>query len=190
MPITHLKFAPATILVRQTTEVSILYHYGLWVAEDEVIHAQKFRTAVSTTVDEFAAGLRVEASHYRAADPDAAIARARSALGTWQYHALNSNCEAFVLWCAMGQNTPGLQSSVIQLGAHLLFPNAAPVLLGPLQSTKSKSSDLKTVGEKFKQQQEETKAKAEAILARSRARLDKGNAELRLSRESRQRKPK
>lgn len=192
MPASNLTFKPALILYREIIVVQdvfhlpILSHYGLWVAEDEVIHASKdLKKAVSTSFQDFASGCRVSRSDYSnlVSNPDLAIQRAREAVGRWTYKFDDKNCEAFVLWCATGKETPGLQIGLAKLvGAAFGMPvqtngpkpqrvDASMKSLSKLQETLDRNA--KERQEKWERQMKEQKERSDQLWKRTQKQLDK-----------------
>ena len=118
-----LRFAPATILEKSSDSDKIL-HYGIWVAEDEVIHAMPEQNVTSVSFSDFQGSGKVIRSNLtlRVKSPEAAIARARKEVGgRWEWKLVESNCEAFVLWCATGESMLGNQAS-----AGVIIASALP----------------------------------------------------------------
>jgi hypothetical protein len=142
-----LIFSPATILVRNIEGFPIFYHYGVWVAEDEVIHAQKMDGVVCTSLAQFSGNSSVQRSIYteQVMNPEKAIERARGAIGN-RWHLTEKNCEAFVLWCATGKEQPGLQVSTVRLGLNLFLPELAAKVESIEKTVKNakRSEELKT----------------------------------------------
>lgn len=146
-----LVFSPAMIIVRPIEGISILYHYGLWVTENEVIHAQKAQGVICTSLAQFAGKATVQRSVYtdQVLDPKKAIDRARTAVGK-PYHLTEHNCEAFVLWCATGKEQPGLQVPTARLCLDIFFPKAAAVVDQVERTVKRLSEQEKTNAERLK----------------------------------------
>lgn len=98
-----------------------VYHYGVFVSEDEVIQFGLPPTAenrakegevrvLATDIDVFACGCIVEtavpdrAELKRRLPPDETIRRARARLGEDGYNIIHNNCEHFVNECAFGES--------------------------------------------------------------------------------------
>lgn len=98
-----------------------LYHYGVFVSEDEVIQFGLPPTAenrakegevkvIATDIDVFSCGCIVEtavldrAERKRRLPPEDAVARARARLGEGGYNLLHNNCEHFVNECVFGES--------------------------------------------------------------------------------------
>lgn len=97
-----------------------LYHYGVFVSEDEVIqfghspfyytgeHKNEEKIVLSTDIDVFADGGIVEKGipdrkeKKQMKAPDEIVLRARAELGNGGYNILHNNCEHFVNRCAFG----------------------------------------------------------------------------------------
>lgn len=133
-----LTFSPGTILVRETSFVPFFFHYGVGVSENEVIHATLGLGVVNVTLEAFAEGHIVKRSDYSnlCGDPDAVIARARSAIGKWRYRPIDENCEAFILYCLTGERkTRGIQGEILNgLGVIARLWELEPALKSPRRS--------------------------------------------------------
>lgn len=98
-----------------------VYHYGVFVSEDEVIQFGLPPTAenraaegevkvLATDVDVFACGCIVEtaqldrAEQKRRVPPEETVRRARSRIGEGGYNILHNNCEHFVNECVFGES--------------------------------------------------------------------------------------
>lgn len=99
--------------------IGTVYHYGIFVSEDEVIQfglppmpgsAVDFQSikVLSTDIDTFACGKIVEKAVYSQSEkhskfpPDEVISRARGRIGQGGYHLIHNNCEHFVNECVFG----------------------------------------------------------------------------------------
>ncbi len=97
-----------------------LYHYGIFVSEDEVIQFGLPPTAenraaegevkvIATDIDTFACGCIVETAvpdrseRRRRLSPDKTVGRARARLGEGGYNIIHNNCEHFVNECVFGE---------------------------------------------------------------------------------------
>ena len=103
-------------------KLGILYHYGIFVTEDEVIqfgHPIRDRLAkeqgkdiqvFAGSISEFAAGNMVETARLSLKEcleripPQKTIALARSRIGETGYDLLHNNCEHFANMCVFGRN--------------------------------------------------------------------------------------
>lgn len=117
-------FKPGLVLVRRIVRSPLGYHYGIWVAVDEVIHASKTkRIVVCDPLEGFSAGLDVSVSGMYSAlsksPPEHVVERARAEVGKWSYELMDGNCEAFVHWCVTGEKSPGLQMGAVKLVGEL-----------------------------------------------------------------------
>ena len=98
-----------------------LYHYGIFVSEDEVIQFGLPPTAenraregevkvIATDIDLFACGCIVETAcldrgeQKRRASREETVSRARASLGEGGYNLLHNNCEHFVNRCVFGES--------------------------------------------------------------------------------------
>ena len=98
-----------------------VYHYGIFVSEDEVIQfglpptlenrAKEGEIVVcATDIDEFACGCMVETAAFDRGElkkknaPEKIIATARARLGEGGYHIIHNNCEHFVNECVFGES--------------------------------------------------------------------------------------
>ncbi len=93
-----------------------IYHYGIFVSEDEVVQfgpppvgerAPDDRIAVcATDIDGFCLGNIVEVAVFerreRRFSPEETVARARARLGEGGYNLIHNNCEHFAYECALG----------------------------------------------------------------------------------------
>jgi hypothetical protein len=115
-------FTPGDILARRIGGIRALWHFGILVAPDEVVHVSKERQAVIlTSFDDFAAEGEVKKALYIAAsDREATIARALSAIGERQYDLLDNNCEKFAIWCATGEEDCGLQARLAKFVGDII----------------------------------------------------------------------
>lgn len=97
-----------------------LYHYGIFVSEDEVIQFGLPPTAenrakegeprvLATDIDVFACGCIIETAvpdrseSKRRASAEETVARARAAVGKGGYNIIHNNCEHFVNECVFGE---------------------------------------------------------------------------------------
>ena len=113
-------FCPGDILARPILGVNLLWHFGVMVGPDEVVHLD-LRGVNVCTFAEFAAGQVVKLALFiKAIDRAAAIDRARSAIGTGSYRILDNNCEKFANWCATGEDNCGLQASLAKLLSEIV----------------------------------------------------------------------
>ena len=98
-----------------------VYHYGIFVSEDEVIQFGLPPTAenraeegevrvLATDIDVFACGCIVETAcldrseQRRRISPSETVARARARLGESGYNLIHNNCEHFVNECVFGES--------------------------------------------------------------------------------------
>ena len=98
-----------------------VYHYGIFVSEDEVIQFGLPPTAenraaegevkvLATDIDVFACGCIVEracldrSEQRRRIPPSETVARARARLGKGGYNLIHNNCEHFVNECVFGES--------------------------------------------------------------------------------------
>ena len=98
-----------------------VYHYGIFVSEDEVIQFGLPPTAenraeegevrvLATDIDVFACGCIVEracldrSEQRRRIPPSETVARARARLGEGGYNLIHNNCEHFVNECVFGES--------------------------------------------------------------------------------------
>ena len=98
-----------------------VYHYGIFVSEDEVIQFGLPPTAenraaegevkvLATDIDVFACGCIVETAcldrseQRRRIPPSETVARARARLGEGGYNLIHNNCEHFVNECVFGES--------------------------------------------------------------------------------------
>ena len=98
-----------------------LYHYGIFVSNDEVIQfglhpylrseeASAGVKVVSTDVGRFLCGGALEVAEYTAEEsekkksPTEIVSEARRRIGEGGYHILYNNCEHFVFECVMGEH--------------------------------------------------------------------------------------
>ena len=98
-----------------------VYHYGIFVSEDEVIQFGLPPTAenraaegevrvLATDIDVFACGCIVETAcldrseQRRRVPPSETVARARARLGESGYNLIHNNCEHFVNECVFGES--------------------------------------------------------------------------------------
>ncbi len=92
-----------------------VYHYGIFVSEDEVIQFGLPPTAgnrakedevkvLATDIDVFACGCIVETACLRRIPPSETVARARARLGEGGYNLIHNNCEHFVNECVFGES--------------------------------------------------------------------------------------
>lgn len=98
-----------------------VYHYGIFVSEDEVIQFGLPPTAenrakegevkvLATDIDVFACGCIVEracldrSEQRRRIPPSETVARARARLGEGSYNLIHNNCEHFVNECVFGES--------------------------------------------------------------------------------------
>jgi phosphopantetheinyl transferase len=93
-----------------------IYHYGIFVSEDEVVQfgpppvgarAPDDKIAVCTTdIEDFCLGNIVEIAvlerRERRFSPEETVARARARLGEGGYNLIHNNCEHFAYECALG----------------------------------------------------------------------------------------
>lgn len=131
MPVTKDQFRPGLVLVRRIAGPLFGYHYGVWVAVDEVIHASKDRRiVVCDSLKEFAAGRDLQISVYSSlgeAAPELVVERARAEVGKWAYDLRDGNCETFVLWCLTGTRSAGLQVGILKLIGELAESYVEPI---------------------------------------------------------------
>ena len=97
-----------------------LYHYGIFVSEDEVIQfglpptaenraAEGEVAVIATDVDTFACGCIIETAcldrseQKRRLSNDETVRRARARIGETGYNIIHNNCEHFVNECVFGQ---------------------------------------------------------------------------------------
>lgn len=102
-------------------QIGSLYHYGVFVSEDEVIQFGLPPTAenraaegevrvLATDIDVFACGCIVETAcldrseQRRRIPPAETVARARARLGEGGYNLIHNNCEHFVNECVFGES--------------------------------------------------------------------------------------
>lgn len=97
-----------------------IYHYGIYISDDEVIAYGKasdiFKTekenvkVISTNIKEFLDGHFLETAEYTFIEkckknkPDKIINLAKSRLGEAKYDILNNNCEHFVNECVFNKH--------------------------------------------------------------------------------------
>lgn len=95
-----------------------LFHYGVYVSDDEVIqfgypprerrHTGDDIRVVSTSIDEFAGGSIIERAQFslierlKRVPPKKTVERARSRIGEGNYNLLHNNCEHFAYECVLG----------------------------------------------------------------------------------------
>lgn len=161
-------FRPGDILARTILPKSkLLWHFGVLTGPDEVVHLD-LRGVNVCTFAEFAAGKVVKlALHITASDREAAINRARSAIGTGGYRILDNNCEKFANWCATGEDNCGLQASLVKIVTETI---AGPARHQHSPPTRSVASDVTSSDAVLR--------KSEIILADARKRLDDQNREM------------
>lgn len=100
--------------------VGSIYHYGIFVADNEVIQfglpprgikraANEEIRVLATSVDEFAQGSVIEVGVCEKAEarerksPEETVAAAQARMGSGGYNLLHNNCEHFVNECAFGR---------------------------------------------------------------------------------------
>ena len=100
-------------------QIGAIYHYGVFVSEEEVIQFGAPPTDLLTrdssavrvcaaTIDEFACGHMVEVAQLdrgekrRRFSPDKTVALARSRMGEGGYNLIHNNCEHFAYECVFG----------------------------------------------------------------------------------------
>lgn len=189
---TLLEFTPGTILVRETSFAPFLFHYGVGISTEEVIHKMVGVGVVSTSFEAFAEGLDVTRSDFysrRNSDPQVTIERARSAVGKRDYRFIDNNCEAFVFWCLTGEHSRGVQGEVLNVVGILAglwkpeAPKKTTKRLSPYGSLWDDAPTKRPQGlheeslAKSRQALDETlqrsRAQCDASLARAKARLDR-----------------
>lgn len=118
-----MKWEPAACRAGDMVRIRLgsVYHYGIFVSEDEVIQFGMPPTAenraaegdvrvLATDIDVFACGCIVEtaqldrAEQKRRLSPDETVRRARARLGESGYNILHNNCEHFVNACVFGES--------------------------------------------------------------------------------------
>ena len=117
-----MKWEPAEAKAGDIVRIRLgsLYHYGIFVSEDEVIQFGLPPTAenravegevkvLATDIDAFACGCIVETAaldrseRRRRLPPDETVARARARVGESGYNIIHNNCEHFVNACVFGE---------------------------------------------------------------------------------------
>ncbi len=99
-------------------KLGALYHYGIFVSENEIIQfglpptPQNFKVGnfnvCATDISKFSVGEAVEKAVFSTEEcahkysPDKTVEIARSHLGEGGYNILHNNCEHFVYLCAFG----------------------------------------------------------------------------------------
>lgn len=106
-----------------------VYHYGVFVSEDEVIAyglppVEQYRDVSdrlkvqATDIDVFACGRIVEigtpdrSERRKRLPPDRSIAAARARIGEDRYDLLHNNCEHFAHECVFGEHRSTLEDSL------------------------------------------------------------------------------
>ena len=101
-------------------QIGSLYHYGVFVSEDEVIqfgwppvpeYADKNEniTVCAVDIDEFSCGRIVEVAVLDRKErktripPERTVALARERIGTGGYNMIHNNCEHFAYECVIGE---------------------------------------------------------------------------------------
>lgn len=116
-------FLPGDILARRIPGLRMLWHFGVLVGPDAVVHLS-LGGVTSCTFQEFGGGETVKHAYLKAKDRNATIERARSAVGTGVYRVLDNNCEKFAHWCATGEDNCGIQATLAKLVISYVTPNA------------------------------------------------------------------
>lgn len=109
-------------------KVGSVYHYGIYVSDDEVVqfgHASNLRhldgddiKVLSTDIDMFANGQFVEVGnftfhdHKKSFKPETIIGLAKSRLGEGGYDMLTNNCEHFAFECYCGEHYSSQEESI------------------------------------------------------------------------------
>lgn len=118
-----MKWSPCDAAAGDVIRIRLgsVYHYGIFVSEDEVIQFGLPPTAenraaegevrvLATDIDVFACGCIVETAQLdrserkRRVPPEETVARARARLGESGYNLLHNNCEHFVNECVFGES--------------------------------------------------------------------------------------
>lgn len=160
-------FRPGDILARPLLGVNLLWHFGVLVSPDEVVHLD-LRGVNLCTFAEFAADQVVKLALFiKANDRAAAINRARSAIGTGSYRILDNNCEKFANWCATGEDNCGLQASLAKLLSEMITGSSSHQHADQARRRAHASAEL-----------EATRRTTEQILAESQKRFDEQEREL------------
>ncbi len=102
--------------------IGSIYHYGIFVSEDEVIQfglppvdlvgrKDEDIVVLATPMEEFALGNIVEVAKFsflekrKRFSPDDTVMRARARLGEGGYSLIHNNCEHFVNECLFGEKS-------------------------------------------------------------------------------------
>ncbi len=99
------------------------WHHGIDCGDGTVIHyagtvREKSDAYVRrTSLAEFAKGRPMQTVSRGASDPELAMSRAESQLGSGRYHLLFNNCEHFSAWSAGGRRTSGQLNALLTLGS-------------------------------------------------------------------------
>lgn len=122
-PRRHCRFRMGDILKRPVTGCPALLHFGVYISDSEVIHAQLetgTATAVSLCIFEQTSRASLSEIHFVTdAVRDTVVKRARQTVMRWKYDTTRANCEAHVRWCLDGSYTVGVQVGLPAVSAIL-----------------------------------------------------------------------
>ena len=119
-----------------------IYHYGIFVSEDEVIqfgypplpeYKEKNQSIAvgAVDIDEFSGGKIVEVAvldrkeKKRRFPPEKTVEIARSKIGETGYHIIRNNCEHFAYECVFGEKRSTQEEYIRNLWQSKLFEAAA-----------------------------------------------------------------
>ncbi|HNV21107.1 MAG TPA: lecithin retinol acyltransferase family protein [Candidatus Hydrogenedentes bacterium] len=99
------------------------WHHGIDCGDGTVIHYAGMEREKSdayvrrTSLAEFCKGRTVRVAGRGSQDPELAMSRAESALGTGGYHLLFNNCEHFSTWSTTGRRRSSQLTALLTLGS-------------------------------------------------------------------------
>ena len=102
------------------------WHHGIDCGDGTVIHyaglvREKSDAFVRrTSLAEFAKGRPIHVVGPGPRDPELAVSRAESVLGSGRYNLLFNNCEHFSSWSSTGRRTSGQLNAVLSLGSSAI----------------------------------------------------------------------